>query len=54
MFWPKGDTYDIIATEQSLWMWELLAFKLRKRPAAGSGDLVYLEVKKKLVRISYR
>ena len=21
-----GDTYDIIATEQSLWMWELLAF----------------------------
>ena len=43
-----GDTYDIIATEQSLWMWELLAFNdCEKDQQLAQGDLVYLEVKKK-------
>ena len=42
-----GDTYDIIATEQSLWMWELLAFNdCEKDQQLAQGDLVYLEVKK--------
>ena len=43
-----GDTYDIIATEQSLWMWELLAFNdCEKDQQLAQGDLVYLEMKKK-------
>lgn len=42
-----GDTYDIIATEQSLWMWELLAFNdCEKDHQLAQGDLVYLEMKK--------
>ena len=51
-----GDTYDIIATEQSLWMWELLAFNdCEKDQQLAQGDLVYLEVKKESqVGISFR
>ena len=42
-----GDNFDIIATEQSLWMWELLAFNdCEKDKQLAQGDVVYLEMKK--------
>ena len=49
-----GDTYDIIATEQSLWMWELLAFNdCEKDRQMAQGDVVYLEMKKKKAKSEY-
>ena len=49
-----GDTYDIIATEQSLWMWELLVFNdCEKDQQLAQGDLVYLEVKKKKAKSEF-
>ena len=49
-----GDNYDIIATEQSLWMWELLAFNdCEKDQQLAQGDLVYLEVKKKKAKSEF-
>ena len=49
-----GDTYDIIATEQSLWMWELLAFNdCEKDQQLAQGNLVYLEVKKKKAKSEF-
>ena len=42
-----GDTYDLIATEQSLWLWELLAFNdIQADKKLHQGERVYLEVKK--------
>ena len=42
-----GDTYDKIATEQSLWMWQLLEFNdLSKDKTLNQGERVYLEFKK--------
>lgn len=49
-----GDTYDIIATEQSLWMWELLVFNdCEKDQQLAQGDLVYLEMKKKKAKSEF-
>ena len=49
-----GDTYDIIATEQSLWMWELLAFNdCEKDQQLAQGDVVYLEMKKKKAKSEF-
>ena len=49
-----GDTYDIIATDQSLWMWELLAFNdCEKDQLMAQGDVVYLEMKKKKAKSEY-
>ena len=48
------DTYDIIATEQSLWMWELLVFNdCEKDQQLAQGDLVYLEMKKKKAKSEF-
>ncbi len=42
-----GDDIDIIATEQSLWMWQLLAFNdLKSDKKLVVGERVYLEFKK--------
>jgi len=42
-----GDTYDLIATEQSLWLWELLAFNdMQTDEKLHQGERVYLEIKK--------
>tara|TARA_Y100000385_G_C13021043_1_gene606195 strand:+ start:410 stop:1306 length:897 start_codon:yes stop_codon:yes gene_type:complete len=49
-----GDTYDIIATEQSLWLWELLAFNdCEKDQELAQGNLVYLEMKKKKAKSEF-
>jgi len=49
-----GDTYDVIATEQSLWMWELLAFNdCEKDQHLAQGDVVYLEMKKKKAKSEF-
>ena len=49
-----GDNYDIIATELSLWMWELLAFNdCEKDQQLSQGDLVYLEMKKKKAKSEF-
>ena len=49
-----GDTYDIIASDQSLWMWELLAFNdCEKDQQLAQGDLVYLEMKKKKAKSEF-
>jgi len=43
----SGDTYDKLATEQSLWMWQLLEFNdLSKDKILNQGERVYLEFKK--------
>ena len=43
-----GDTYDVIATEQSLWMWQLLEFNDLDLDVILKKDVrVYLEFKKK-------
>ena len=48
------DSYDIIATEQSLWMWELLSFNdCEKDQQLAQGDVVYLEMKKKKAKSEY-
>ena len=49
-----GDTYDIIATEQSLWMWELLDFNdCEKDQQFAEGDVVFLEMKKNKAKSEY-
>ena len=48
------DSYDIIATEQSLWLWELLAFNdCEKDQQLAQGDVVYLEMKKKKAKSEF-
>ena len=43
----SGDTYDKLAAEQSLWMWQLLEFNdLSKDKILNKGERVYLEFKK--------
>jgi hypothetical protein len=43
-----GDTYDMLATEQSLWMWQLLEFNdLDLDVILQKDERVYLEFKKK-------
>ena len=50
----SGDNYDIIATEQSLWMWELLAYNdCEKDQQLAQGDLVYLQMKKKKAKSEF-
>ena len=42
-----GDNFDVIATEQSLWLWQLLEFNdLTSDGSLKMGDRVYLEYKK--------
>ena len=49
-----GDNYDIISTELSLWMWELLSFNdCEKDQQLAQGDVVYLEMKKKKAKSEY-
>ena len=49
-----GDNYDVIATEQSLWLWELLAFNdCEKDQELAQGNLVYLEMKKKKAKSEF-
>jgi len=49
-----GDTYDIISKEQSLWMWELLAFNdCEKDHQLAQGEWVYLEMKKKKAKSEF-
>lgn len=44
----QGDDFDQIATEHSLWLWELLEFNdLEKDKKLDQGVIVYLEHKKK-------
>lgn len=43
----EGDNFDRIATEQSLWLWELLEFNDREKDELlAEGVIVYLEFKK--------
>jgi len=43
----KHDTYDIIATEQSMWLWEILEFnEIQKDHMIEEGAIIYLEMKK--------
>ena len=43
-----GDDFDKIATQQSLWLWELLEFNdIKKDQKLSEGVIVYLEQKKK-------
>jgi len=43
----EGDDFDIIATQQSLWMWQVLEFNdLKKDKILREGERVYLEFKK--------
>lgn len=43
----EGDNFDRIATEQSLWLWELLEFNDREKDERlAEGVIVYLEFKK--------
>lgn len=49
-----GDNYDIISSELSLWMWELLSINDRERDQQlAQGDVVYLEMKKKKAKSEY-
>lgn len=49
-----GDNYDIISSELSLWMWELLSFNdCEKDQQLAQGDVVYLEMKKKKAKSEY-
>lgn len=49
-----GDNYDIISTELSLWMWELLSFNdCENDQQLAQGDVVYLEMKKKKAKSEY-
>jgi hypothetical protein len=42
-----GDDFDKIATEQSLWLWQLLEFNdLKENKSLKNGERVYLEFKK--------
>jgi LysM repeat protein len=42
-----GDNFDVIATEQSLWLWQLLEFNdLTADGSLKTGDRVYIEFKK--------
>ena len=42
-----GDDFDQIATEQSLWLWQLLEFNdLKENKSLKNGERVYLEFKK--------
>lgn len=44
----KGETYDIIAKQQSLWLWELLTYNDRSHDMKlAPKERVYLELKKK-------
>ena len=49
-----GDNYDIISSELSLWMWELLSFNdCEKDQQLAKGEVVYLEMKKKKAKSEY-
>ena len=48
------DTYDVIATEQSMWLWELLAFNDRQTDLKlYEGEIVYLETKKTKAKMQF-
>jgi len=43
----EGDSYDLIASQQALWLWELLDYNDRdKDRVLKEGEIVYLEAKK--------
>ncbi len=49
-----GETYDVIARQQSLWLWELLTYNDRDRDMKLlSKERVYLELKKKRSKTEY-
>jgi len=50
----KGENYDIIAKQQSLWLWELLTYNDRENDVnLLPNERVYLEAKKKKSKTEY-
>lgn len=50
----EGDSFDQLALEQSMWLWEILAYNdKQKDEVLPKGTTVYLELKKKRSKIEY-
>ncbi len=50
----KGDSFDKLALEQSMWMWEILEYNDKVNDEIlVEGSIVYLEPKKKKAKIDY-
>lgn len=50
----EGDSYDQLALEQSMWLWEILSYNDKEKDEVlAVGTVVYLELKKKRSKVDY-